>query len=222
MADLKNANKILRILNRRYRVKPHRGRPFRVLIGCLLSHRTKDETTWPSTNRLFSVANTPQKMLKLSEKKIARVIYPVGFYNQKAKRIKQICRILLKRFNGKVPKTREELMKLPGVGGKTADIVLSYAYGKAVIAVDTHVAKIAQRLGWSKQKEPEKIRADLHKLIPPSKRIIVNHLLVSFGKDVCQSRKPLCYKCSIEELCPYPNKTPKPKRTIKPEEGTTA
>jgi endonuclease-3 len=199
--------KIIRILNQKYKVRIQFGRPFRTLIGCVLSQRTKDETTWPATERLFQVANTPQKMLKLPTKRIAKLIYPVGFYNQKAERIKQICRIILKQYKGKVPRTREELLQLPGVGAKTASIVLAYAYGKPTIAVDVHVNRISKRLGIvSENSKPEKTQEVLEKLIPKEKQIIVNHLLVTFGKDICQPRAPKCYICPIEKLCPYPNK----------------
>jgi len=152
-----NITKVIKKLLEVYKVKPWKGKPFRVLIGTLLSHKTKDEVTWPTNEKLFRIADTPEKILKLSEKRIARLIYPVGFYRQKAKRIKQVCKILLEKYDGRVPRTREELMQLPGVGGKTADIVLSYAYGKAVIAVDTHVATVSRRLGWTNNKDPEKI-----------------------------------------------------------------
>ncbi|MFH0711055.1 MAG: endonuclease III, partial [Candidatus Aenigmatarchaeota archaeon] len=125
---------MIRILNRRYEIKPHRGKPFRVLIGVVLSHRTTDEVSWPATDRLFKLAKNPEQMLKLSEKKIAKTIYPTGFYNVKAKRIRQICKVLIEKFDGKVPGTRTELMELPGVGGKSSDIVLSFGFGKPVIA----------------------------------------------------------------------------------------
>lgn len=201
-----NITKVIKKLLEVYKVKPWKGKPFRVLIGTLLSHKTKDEVTWPTNEKLFRIADTPEKILKLSEKRIARLIYPVGFYRQKAKRIKQVCKILLEKYDGRVPRTREELMQLPGVGGKTADIVLSYAYGKAVIAVDTHVATVSRRLGWTNNKNPEKIRADLHRKIKKKDRLIINHLLVTFGKDVCKSPRPRCYACPVEKLCPYKNK----------------
>lgn len=199
----KQAQKIIKILQKRYKVRNQRGKPFKVLISCVLSQRTKDETTGPAAERLFLSADTPQKILKLPARKIAKLIYPVGFYNQKAKRIKQICRILMKDYNGRVPRTREKLMRLPGVGGKTADIVLLFSYGKDVIPVDTHVAKISRRLGWTNHKNPEKIREDLHKLILPKNRAVVNGLLVTFGKDICQSPFPKCYNCPVQKLCPY-------------------
>ena len=197
---------IIQILQKRYKVRKWRNPPFHVLISCIISQRTKDETTVPASKRLFRAADTPEKMLKLPQRRIAKLIYPAGFYNQKAKRIKQTCRVLLKRHGGRVPKTREELMDLPGIGGKCADIVLLFSYGRGVIPVDAHVAKISRRLGWSKHKRPEKIREDLHKLFLPRKRAIVNSLLVAFGKDICKAPVPKCYVCPVEKLCPYPDK----------------
>lgn len=141
------------VLNKRYKIKPYRGQPFRVLIGVVLSHRTTDKVSWPATDRLFKLAKNPSQMSKLPEKKIARTIYPTGFYNVKSKRVRQICRMLIEKFGGKVPRTREELMKLPGVGGKSADIVLSFGFGEDVIAVDTHVAVISRRWSLTKEKE---------------------------------------------------------------------
>src|SRR3989337_3571289 len=162
---MERAERIIKILNKRYKVESFREPPFRVLIGTVLSHRTKDDVSWPAYERLLKTANTPEKMAKLSVSQIAKVIRPTGFYNQKAKRIKKICKILLEKYMGKVPRTREEMMNLPGVGGKTADIVLSFSFGKPVIAVDTHVAVVSRRLGFTKNKDPEKIREDLHRII---------------------------------------------------------
>jgi endonuclease-3 len=199
----KTIEKIITRLNKVYRVEEWKANPFKVLITTVLSQRTKDQTTRKASQQLFKVANTPEKILKLSEKRIAKLIYPVGFYKQKARRIKQICKILLEKYKGKVPATREELMKLPGVGCKTADVILCYSYGQPVIPIDVHCAVIANRLGLTKSKDPEKIREDLHKQIPEKLRRIVNHLFVEFGKDVCRTRFPLCYKCPIVKFCPY-------------------
>jgi len=195
--------KIIKILNKMYKIKVWKGKPFDVLIGTVLSHRTKDEVSWPASEKLLKVANNPEKMSKLSEKQISKIIKSVGFYNQKAKRIRQISKILLEKYKGKVPRTREELMKLPGVGGKTADIVLSYSYGQPVIGVDVHVAVISKRLCLTKSNEPERIREDLHKLVSERLRLIVNSLFVEFGKEICQTRVPKCYMCPVVKLCPY-------------------
>jgi len=203
----KNPKKILRvvkILNKKYKIKPGREKPFKVLIGTILSQRTKDELTWPTNEKLFKVADSPEKFLRLPVKEIAKLIYPVGFYNQKAKRIKQIARILIEEYDSKVPKSKEQLMMLPGVGPKTASIVLAYGFGIPAIAVDTHVNRVSKRLGVVQENtKPEKTQEVLEKLIPRENQIIVNHLLVSFGKDVCQPRRPRCYMCPIIKLCPY-------------------
>lgn len=193
-------------LNKLYGIRPHRDNPFRVLIGTILSQRTRDEATWPTNEKLFRIVKKPEDFLKLSEKQIADLIKPVGFYNQKAKRIKKLSRILIQRYGGKVPRRREELMQLPGVGGKTADCVMCFGFGEYVIPVDTHLTVIARRWHLTKHKDPEKIREDLHKVFKGKKRLVINHLLVEFGKEYCTARYPKCKICPVEKLCPYENK----------------
>jgi endonuclease-3 len=200
---MEKVEKIISILNKKYKIKPWRDNPFKVLISCILSQRTKDEVTREASEKLFKFANTPEKILKLNERKIESLIYPVGFYRQKAKRIKKVCKILIEKYNGKVPNSREELLKLPGVGFKTADVVLSYGYGKPVIAIDTHVFQVARRLGLTKSNDPEKIRENLHKIIPKKFRLIVNLLFVEFGKEICRTIRPKCEICPIKKLCEY-------------------
>lgn len=176
------------------------------MITTILSQRTKDETTASAAERLFAAAKTPKEMVKLSEKKIAKLIYPVGFYEQKAKNIKKTSRILLEKYGGKVPADRNSLIELPGVGGKTANCVLCFAFDRDVIPVDVHVAVISQRLGLTKNKNPEKIENDLNKIIPNGLKKVVNHLFVEFGKEICQTRLPKCFACPIEKLCLYEKK----------------
>jgi endonuclease-3 len=200
---MRKVERIISILNKKYKIKPWRDDPFKVLISCIISQRTKDEVTRKASSRLLKVANNPKKILKLSEKQIEELIYPAGFYRQKAKRIKKICKILIEKYKGKVPDSREELLKLPGVGLKTADVVLSYGYGKPVIAVDTHVFHVARRLGLTKSNNLEKIREDLHKQIPEKYRLILNLLFVEFGKDICRTIKPKCEVCPIKKFCEY-------------------
>lgn len=202
----KAIERIIKELNKLYDVKIRKEDPFRVLIGVVLSHRTKDETSWSAFSRLFKKAKNLDGLLKLSEKQIAKIIYPVGFYNQKAKRIKQICKILKEKYHSKVPATREELMQLPGVGGKSADIVLLFGFGHRLIPVDTHVAVISRRWHLTSNKNPEKIREDLHRKIPERYRIIFNNLLVEFGKEYCTARFPKCRICPVQKLCPHENK----------------
>jgi len=198
----KTIQKIINRLDKLYGIEVHRSNPFKTLIGVILSHRTKDDVSWPAARRLFDVADSPEKILKLPEKKIAKIIYPVGFYNQKAKRIKQVCKMVLEEFDGKVPKTREELMKLPGVGGKSSDIVLSYAYGVPVIACDAHVIWVSNQLEWTNSKNPEKVRQDLHKTVPIKYRLSLNSVFVEFGKEICITGKPKCIICPIKKYCP--------------------
>jgi endonuclease-3 len=193
-------------LNKLYHVKIRKEDPFRVLIGTILSQRTKDEVTWPTNEKLFRVVKKPEDFLKLSEKQVAKLIKPVGFYNQKAKRIKELSKILVEKYDGKAPRTREELMDLPGVGGKTADCVMCFGFGEYTIPVDTHVAVIARRWHLTKHKNPEKIRKDLHRIFKGKKRLVINHLLVQFGKDYCTARYPKCKICPVLEFCPYENK----------------
>jgi endonuclease-3 len=153
---------------------------------------------------LFRVANSPRKILKLSEKQIAKLIYPAGFYRQKAKKIKKLCRILLEKYRGKVPKKKEELLSLLAVGNKTASIVLAYGFGIPTIAVDTHVNRISKRLGIVPDDyKPEETQKILEEMLPKKLHIVVNHLLVTFGKNICRPVKPRCEVCPIKKYCKY-------------------
>ena len=177
--------------------------PFKVLISCLLSLRTKDAVTAKASRRLFDVADTPEKILKLDIKEIEKLIYPVGFYKTKAKRIKEICKVLIEKYKGKVPDTFDELIKLKGVGPKTASITVVYGFNKPHhIPVDTHVNQIASRLGWVKTRAPEKTQIELEKIIPRRYWYDLNELLVQFGQNICVSVSPFCSRCLIRKYCP--------------------
>ncbi len=202
MVKLKNVEKIIKILKKRYKVKVRKEHPFRVLIHGILSSRTKDDTTFPAQDRLLKAASTPEKILKLSAKQIEKLIYPVGFYRTKSKRVREACKLLIKKFGGKVPKKREQLMEIPGVGGKISDIVMLFGFGKDVVPVDSHVAWVSNQLKWTNSSKPEKIREDLHKLFPEKQRPIVNQLLVQHGREVCNTGRPKCEICPIEKYCP--------------------
>lgn len=175
--------------------------PFRVLISCLLSLRTKDGVTLKASKRLFLVAKTPEEFLNLSTKKIEELIYPVGFYRVKAKRIKEISKILIERFGGKVPDNLEKLLTLPGVGRKTANIVITQGFNKYGIAVDTHVHRVSNRLGLVKTKTPEETEMELRKIIPKKYWIEFNDLFVSFGQNICTPISPKCSICPISKYC---------------------
>jgi len=178
-----------------------RRNPFRVLISCMLSLRTKDETTAAASKRLFALADTPDAMLRLSEKTIARTIFPVGFYNTKARNIRAICRRLLNEHGGQVPDEMEQLLALPGVGRKTANLVLTVGYDKPGICVDTHVHRISNRWGWVRTKTPEQTEMALRDLLPGRYWIRFNDLLVTFGQNCCTPLSPHCSTCPIESDC---------------------
>ena len=165
--------------------------PFKVLIGTILSQRSRDEVTNVVSKRLFSKYSDARAVAKAPLKDLEKVIKPSGPYHQKAHNIKETCKILVKKYNGKVPETEEELVALPGVGQKTADCVLLYAYGKPVIPVDTHVHKMANVFGWVNTKTPEQTKYELEKNIKGEKRGIVNCVLVSLGQETRYNREKL-------------------------------
>ncbi|MBI5893064.1 MAG: endonuclease III [Deltaproteobacteria bacterium] len=175
--------------------------PFKVLISCILSLRTKDKTTLEASKRLFKIASTPQKMRAIPLKTIEKAIYPVGFYRVKTKNIKGICRELVERYNSKVPDTIDELLKLKGVGRKTANLVVTLGYGKAGICVDTHVHRITNRWGYVKTKTPEETEFALRKKLPKKYWLIINDMLVQFGQNICKPISPLCSKCRLFSYC---------------------
>lgn len=180
-----------------------RRTPFRVLISVLLSSRTKDAVTLRASEQLFSSADTPQKMALLEEEEIERLIFPVGFYRQKAKNIKKIAETLSKSGNPAVPDNLDELTVLPGVGRKTANLVLALAFGKPAIAVDIHVFRISQRLGWAQGKLPEEVEEQLRASFPPDSWNRINQTLVGFGQTLCKPVNPMCRQCGITAHCRY-------------------
>ncbi len=175
--------------------------PFAVLISCLLSLRTKDKVTGEASNRLFKLADNPETMLGLSTKSIEKAIYPVGFYKTKSKRIKEICKTLLDDYEGVVPDEIDELLKLKGVGRKTANLVVTLGYGKMGICVDTHVHRISNRLGLVTTKTPEQTEFALRKTLPQKYWLIYNDLLVTYGQNLCVPISPWCSKCKISKYC---------------------
>jgi endonuclease-3 len=175
--------------------------PFRVLISCLISLRTKDEVTLASSGRLFEKADNPSDMLNLTEDEIAKLIYPAGFYKTKANTIKNICSILINDYAGIVPDEIDELVKMKGVGRKTANLVLVEGYGKPAICVDTHVHRIFNRLGYVKTKTPDKTETELRKHLPEKYWIRINEILVAYGREKCRPVSPYCSSCSLTDYC---------------------
>ena len=175
--------------------------PFRVLISCILSQQTKDHVTEAASARLYRLADRPETILALSEPRIARAIYPVSFYRTKARTIRQVCRALLTRFDGRVPDSLEPLLSLNGVGRKTANLVLTVSYRKSAICVDTHVHRISNRWGYVSTKTPEQTEMALRRKLPKRHWISYNDLLVPFGQHLCRPISPFCSRCPIERWC---------------------
>lgn len=175
--------------------------PFKVLISCILSLRTQDNTTAQASRRLFALADTPHTMRQLSIEKIERAIFPVGFYRTKAKTISEICGTLIERYGGTVPDDTDELIKLKGVGRKTANLVVTLGYNKPGICVDTHVHRISNRWGYIKTPTPEKTEVALREKLPKQYWIQYNDLLVSFGQHLCRPISPLCSQCPVLKYC---------------------
>ena len=176
--------------------------PYTVLISTLISLRTKDDVTLAASERLFSLADNPEKMLSLSEEEIEKAIYPAGFYKRKAQNIKEISKTLLEKYDGKVPSAQEELLALPGVGIKTANLTLNLGFNIDAICVDCHVHQIANRIGWIDTKTPEESVDALESIMPRRFWIPLNELLVAYGQNVCLSISPLCSECPICKECP--------------------
>jgi endonuclease-3 len=177
--------------------------PFQVLIATLLSAQTKDAVTHAASTRLFAVASTPAAMVKLSEARIEKLIYPVSFYRNKAVHVRACCRRLLDEYGGVVPDTMEGLLTLPGVGRKTANLVLILSHAsRDNICVDTHVHRIANRLGWVRTRTPEETEHALYRVVPKRYWAEVNLRLVTWGQNVCRPVYPRCAACVITRVCP--------------------
>ena len=177
--------------------------PFQVLIATLLSARTQDATTLGASTRLFEAARTPGSMSNLTVKQIERLIYPVSFYRHKARHVRATCRMIVERFDGRVPATMEELLMLPGVGRKTANLVLILAFGsERNICVDTHVHRISNRLGWVRTRTPDETEQALYRATAPRFWPLINLYLVTWGQNVCRPVFPRCRDCVLRPLCP--------------------
>ena len=182
--------------------------PFELLISVILSAQATDVGVNKATVKLYPVANTPETILALGVDGLKAYIRTIGLYNAKAENIIKTCRLLIDRHNGQVPRTREELEALPGVGRKTANVILNTAFGEPTIAVDTHIFRVANRTGLAKGKTPLEVERRLTRLTPEEFRQDAHHWLILHGRYVCKARKPLCDECPIFDLCEYRDKTP--------------
>lgn len=176
--------------------------PFKTLVACIMSLRTKDETTDIAAERLFSTASTPESIAVLGDKRLAKLIYPVGFYNQKAKQIIKLCTRLINEYNSNVPDSLEELLTFDGVGRKTANLVITEAFGKPGICVDTHVHRICNRWGYVNTKTPDQTELALRRKLPKKHWLEINRLLVAYGKRRCTPVSPKCSECALLAMCP--------------------
>jgi endonuclease-3 len=181
--------------------------PFELLIAVILSAQATDVSVNKATERLYPVANTPRAILDLGLRKLKTYIKTIGLYNSKAENIIKTCRILLERFDGEVPRTREELESLPGVGRKTANVILNTAFGEPTIAVDTHIFRVSNRTGLAPGKTPLEVEKRLVRLTPEEFRKDAHHWLILHGRYTCKARKPDCPNCIIRDLCEYRRKT---------------
>ena len=179
--------------------------PFRVLIATVLSQRTRDENTEKAANKLFRIYRSPRELAKARPENLYDLIKESGMYKQKAERIVEISKIIIEKYEGKVPNTLEELLKLPGVGRKTANIVLWVGFKKPALAVDTHVHRISNRLGWVKTKTPEETEKELKKLLPEELWGPINGSMVEFGRRICRPVNPRCEECFLKEHCRFYN-----------------
>jgi len=210
--DTTTLEKILRILKREIRKwkVPAVGviadqaidRPFETLVSTILSLRTKDTVTEQASSRLLARADTPQAIASLSVREIEKLIYPVGFYHTKARNLRETCRILIDEYEGKVPRDLDELLKLPGIGRKTANLVVTVGYGDYGICVDTHVHRIANIWEYVKTKMPEETEFALREKLPRKHWKTLNDILVTFGQNLCVPVSPWCSKCPVQPYCP--------------------
>jgi endonuclease-3 len=206
----KNIDSIMKILpkvypsNEKTTLNRMRKKPdaFKILISCLLSLRTQDKNTEKASRQLYEVANTPQEIIKLPIAKLEQLIFSSGHYKKKARVLQSVSNELIQRFNSKVPDKKDDLLSIKGIGPKTANIVLAFAYGQDVLPIDTHCHRIPNRLGWVKTKTPEQTEKELEKVLPKKYWKEFNAIFVQFGQTICQPISPWCSKCPINKYCP--------------------
>ncbi len=205
MANAHNQDEIISSLENYYKNRlcaVNRFRtPFQILISCIISLRTKDEVTEKASEKLFSVASTPFELQNLSSEKISELIFPAGFYKRKGVQIRDISKIIAEKYNGNVPDSLEELLRLKGVGRKTANLVLGLGFNIPAICVDVHVHRISNRLGWVSSSSPEATEFQLRDILDQKYWIKINHILVLHGKNICTPVSPKCSQCIINEFC---------------------
>jgi endonuclease-3 len=197
----------LRAANPEPRTELHYRSPFELLVAVILSAQATDKSVNKATAGLFRAAHTPAAMLALGVDGLSSHIRSIGLYNSKAKNIIETCRLLIERHAGEVPSSREELERLPGVGRKTANVVLNTAFGQPTIAVDTHIFRVANRIGLVAGKTPRAVEDKLLKVVPPEFRKDAHHWLILHGRYTCKARNPACPVCAINDLCEYRRKT---------------
>ncbi len=181
--------------------------PFELLIATILAAQARDEKVNEVTRKLFSAFPTPRDLAEAPEEEVAKFVQPLNYARKKAAFIKKVSQALVARFGGEIPASLEELVQLPGVGRKTANVVLANAFGIPAIPVDTHVGRVAQRIGLTRAQNPDRIEEDLRTLIPQNQWIRASHLLGFLGRFICQAKRPDCRTCPITDLCAYPEKT---------------
>ena len=211
MKNKKDVEKIIQILKETYpdaKCSLDFTNPFEMMVSVMLSAQCTDERVNKTTPDLFNKYNTPEKMAQISQSELEKIIHPCGFYKNKAKNIIAASKMLIEKYNGIVPNSIEELIKLPGVGRKSANVIMLEAFNDpSGIAVDTHAKRISNRIGFSKESEPEKIEKDLLKLFEKKYWYDVNHLLVWHGRGYCDARKPNCDECTINKYCDFYKKS---------------
>ena len=210
MKDIFDFPEINNILNEAYKknnapsvtlISSIKKTPYHILISTLISLRTKDQVTLEASMRLFEKADSIEELHKLPEEEIAKLIYPCGFYKTKAARMKEICKIIIENNNANIPDEIDDLIKLPGVGRKTANLVVILGFNKPGICVDTHVHRISNRIGWVKTKTPEETEFSLRKLLPLEYWCTINDYFVSYGQTVCTPLSPHCSICNLNNIC---------------------
>lgn len=206
---MKNISQVMNTLSKKYisnnktTLNRMRRKPdaFKILISCLLSLRARDENTEKVSKKLFAIADTPEKISKISTKKLEKIIFSSGHYHKKARTLKHISKELIKKFNSRVPNDKKKLLSIKGIGPKTANIVLAFAFNKQVLPIDTHCHRIPNRLGWVKTKTPEQTEKHLEKILSKKYWTEFNAIFVQFGRELCQSVSPWCSKCPIKKYC---------------------